>query len=831
MGGNGEGMSEVAVRGNLLRTMQGRMVVLVAVLLTLFAAATTGIAVLSEGSRAADVVTDRVQAVSAAWSGPLLLAIDEDRADLAGQVLSSMEEVEGVDGTLVLDPQGRPLVGTTDGRQPLLDELAAAWPPGDLVDGDVRRTTEDGVTLVVTPLRDAGTLRGALVWDLTDVVEPTPDLLQLRLLLATAFVLVGVLITYMVTRSAATRLHRLAVHAHETAARALPELLRSSTTGAIDPDAIRLPVVDVGGDDEVGMLSDALATHTRAVEELARAFVGRIAGADERFRAGFERSPAGMAVLDDDGVIIEANDAFAALLDLADPEMAIGHVWLDHLHEEDHGAATEALASDSTEPLTIRYRRNNGEVAHVLQACVSVTGADGEPLTYLLGQDVSDARRAHETLQMLAFNDALTGLPNRAALETRLSDVARTVDANHMVGMAMLDLDRFKLINDSLGHTEGDKVLRAVGKRLRAAVPEGGMVARTGGDEFSIIVTDLPDAEVMGLLAERLIAVLEAPIAMGGRRFYVSASVGIAVASLPGAVEALGAQADAAAYAAKSHGRRRWMMFDATMAQRATERLALENDLREALGDRQLELHYQPIVHSDTRRLSGLEALVRWRHPRRGLLSPDVFIELAEDTGLITLLGWEVLDLALSDVARLDGIDGVDDSWRMSVNVSPAQLRHPEFVAEVARRLRAHGVPAERLMLEITESMLVEDDIIERLQDLRRLGIWVALDDFGTGYTGVAYLSKVGVDVLKIDRAIVQSGHDERGQAVLRAIGQLGQALGMKVVAEGVETEEDAQLARDCSCDRLQGYGICRPVPVAEIATRVLPELAGHDLR
>ena len=649
----------------------------------------------------------------------------------------------------------------------------------------------------------------------------------LRLVLGVLLVIAGVTVTFLVTRPAARRLQALTRQAQYSADGALPQLLEATSSGRLAPRDIRLPTIVVQGDDEIGVLAGALAAHTSAVEAMARAFVGQIAGADARFKAGFEQSPAAMAVLNDDGVIVEANTAYADLVGVDHPEMVIGHRWLDHVHADDHEVGVQALRrKGGVEPATIRYHSERDDVAHVLQTWVGITGPDGSHHTFLQGQDVSDTRRAHQTLQHLAFTDILTSLPNRAALDAHLADVADAVDPTHMVGMAMLDLDRFKLINDSLGHNEGDKVLRAVGKRLKSVIPEGGMVARTGGDEFSVVVTDLPDPEVMGLLAERLIAALEAPIAMGGRRFYVSASVGIAVAGLPAAVEQLNAQADAAAYAAKTKGRRRWLMFDATMAQAATERLALENDLREAIGDRQLELHYQPIVDSRTRRLTGLEALVRWRHPKRGLLYPDVFIDLAEDTGLITGLGWEVLDLALSDVTRLDGVDGIDDTWRMSVNVSPAQLRHPEFVSEVARRLREHDVPAERLMLEITESMLVEDDIIERLQDLRRLGIYVALDDFGTGYTGVAYLSKVGVDVLKIDRALVQGGHEPRGLAVLRAIGQLGQALGMKVVAEGVEDEADCALALECSCDRLQGYGISRPVPVADIATRVLPAMA-----
>jgi diguanylate cyclase (GGDEF)-like protein/PAS domain S-box-containing protein len=686
--------------------------------------------------------------------------------------------------------------------------------------GWLRRTQGRVVVLV------AGLLLLSAMLAATSAGSPTMG--GLRFPITAAVVAVGIAATALATRSSTRRLQRLTDEATESAHHALPSLLDAATSGRLDPDDIRLPPITVDGDDEVTDLAAALAAHTGAVEALARGLAGQIAGADARFRAGFERSPSAMAILDAEGLVVEANRAYADLVGVAHPEVLVGSRWLDHVHPEDREVGAGALTRQGrVEPATIRYRVRDGEEAHVLQTWVRIAGPDGSPHTFLQGQDVSAARRAHETLQHLAFTDILTGLPNRAALDAHLAEVGRTASPTSMVGMAMLDLDRFKLINDSLGHNEGDKVLRAVGKRLRSVLPEGGMVARTGGDEFSVVVTDLPDHEVMGLLAERLIAVLEAPIAVGGRRFYVSASVGIAVAALPTAVEQLNAQADAAAYAAKSRGRRRWLMFDSTMAQVATERLALENDLREALGDRQLELHYQPIVDSRTRRLTGLEALVRWRHPKRGLLSPAVFIDLAEDTGLITVLGWEVLDLALSDVHRLDGIDGVDDTWRMSVNVSPAQLRHPEFVAEVARRLREHGVPAERLMLEITESMLVEDEIIERLQDLRRLGIYVALDDFGTGYTGVAYLSKVGVDVLKIDRAIVRAGHEQRGHAVLRAIGQLGQALGMRVVAEGVEDEADMALALDCSCDRLQGFGISRPVPVADIATRVLPAMAG----
>lgn len=574
-----------------------------------------------------------------------------------------------------------------------------------------------------------------------------------------------------------------------------------------------------------GTLAAYLATRP-AAERIRRLSV-QAAGADARLRAGFQGSPAAMAITDADGTIVEANDAYAALVGVEDTALVVGARWLDHIHPDDQPRCQAALtASGPVEPETVRYVRVTGEVAHVMQTWVAVTGDGGQRLCFLQGTDVSEARRATETLQRLAFTDLLTGLPNRAALEERLAEIAERVDPTRMAGMAVLDLDRFKLINDSLGHHEGDRVLRAVGKRLRGAVPDGALVSRTGGDEFAVVVPDIPDREALGVLAERLIAVLEEPIAMGGRRFYVSASIGLAVAEVPHAVDSLGAHADAAAYAAKASGRRRWMMFDATMAQAANERLELENDLRDALGTGQLEVHYQPIVDSGARRLSGLEALVRWRHPRRGLLGPDAFIGLAEDTGLIGLLGGEVLDTALADLTRLAEIDSVEHGWTVSVNVSVAQLRHPEFVAEVDQRLRRQGVEPGRLVLEVTESMLVEDDVIGRLQDLRHLGVQIALDDFGTGYTGVAYLSRVGVDVLKVDREIVRRAHDPRGYAVLRAISQLGRALGMRVVAEGIEDERDAGVAAESGCDRLQGFAIARPVPVADVATRILPELA-----
>ncbi|MGI9018610.1 MAG: putative bifunctional diguanylate cyclase/phosphodiesterase [Euzebya sp.] len=799
---------------------------LVAVLLLLFALGSMGLTLASQRSSAERQIRLQAESVGALYADIVTPVVTgTTQLDQIAGVLGPTSTVSAV---LVLDDAGRPVVGDTDVHAAAVSRWQAEVSADGV--GDTIDIAREGATAEVTyPLQDEGRQAGVLIFDL-DVSRVNEDLVGLwisRLVAALLFVVGGTLVTFVLSRPTARRLRWLTAYAQDSAERVLPDLLAAATSGRIDPAQIQLSALHVGGSDEVGVLAQALEAHTLAVEELARGFAGQIAGADARFRAGFQRSPSAMSIVNSAGTIVEANQAFADLIGVADPELMAGQRWLGHVHEEDQAFCEAVLRGDANvEPTTIRYVRVNGEVAHVLQTWVTVTGPDGEQVCFLQGQDVSETRRATETLQHLAFTDLLTGLPNRGSLETRLAEIAKDVSPSHLAGMAMLDLDRFKLINDSLGHHEGDKVLRAVGKRLRAAIPSGAMVARTGGDEFAVVVTDLPEPEVMGLLAERLISVLEAPIAIGGRRFYVTASVGLAVAAHPSAVDALGAQADAASYAAKSSGRRRWLMFDSTMAQQATERLALENDLREALGDRQLELHYQPIVDSVERRLTGMEALVRWRHPERGLLSPDTFIGLAEDTGLITLLGWEVLDLALSDITRLDGVAGIDDTWRMSVNVSPAQLRHPEFVADVARKLRTHDVPAERLMLEITESMLVEDDIIDRLQDLRKLGIWVALDDFGTGYTGVAYLSRVGVDVLKVDRSIVQRANDERGYAVLRAIGQLGVALGMTVVAEGIETEEEARLATECSCDRLQGFGISRPVPVADIATRVLPKMA-----
>jgi len=423
-------------------------------------------------------------------------------------------------------------------------------------------------------------------------------------------------------------------------------------------------------------------------------------------------------------------------------------------------------------------------------------------LTALLGLlDRAGRRRLHESgLRRLAFEDSLTGLPNRSLFERR---IAETLAADVPAVVAFLDLDDFKRVNDSLGHAAGDRLLQIAAERLRNALRAGDVVARLGGDEFAILATDVEDVDA---LVARLFDVLAAPVMLEGKRLHLRASVGIA--STDTGSELL-RNADLAMYAAKASGTNRCAIFTDDMHVHAVERLDRREQLERAIENEELVLHYQPIVDLDLGRVAGFEALVRWQHPERGLLGPGEFIPLAEETGLIVALGRWVLREAARQAARWAGAP------YLSVNVASAQLEQEGFVDEVACALADGGLPAGRLMLEVTESSLVGDAEAERLQALRRLGVRLAIDDFGTGYSSLSYLRRFPMDVLKIDRSFTRDACDD--SALLEAIVAMGESLGLVLIPEGIEEPEQAEALRALGCRLGQGYLFGRPVPASEL--------------
>jgi c-di-GMP-specific phosphodiesterase len=421
---------------------------------------------------------------------------------------------------------------------------------------------------------------------------------------------------------------------------------------------------------------------------------------------------------------------------------------------------------------------------------------------------------AVDALTAAAQRDPLTGLANRAAFLDRLTEaLART---GHRTSVLFCDLDRFKWINDSIGHPAGDTILVEVGWRLESALAGDHLLARFGGDEFTVLVTDATPSE-LDALADRIKAVVEAPFRLEGGEFFLSVSIGIATAAAAVDASELLRDADAAMYAAKERGPGRHAVFDSRLRERAVERVTVENDLRRAIERDELTMQYQPIVDPRTGDWAGVEALVCWRHADRGLVPPDRFVPLAEETGLILPLGARVTAHVLTDVSGLCTDRGI----YVAINVSAVQLADPAFATDLLAQLDRHGMAASQLVLEVTETALMLEPETARttLGELVELGARVFVDDFGTGYSSIARLRELPVAGVKIDRRFsAAAGADDAADRLLAAINDLAHAVGLQVVAEGIETAAAATRVRELGCDFAQGYHFARPVPVAQLS-------------
>jgi diguanylate cyclase (GGDEF)-like protein len=440
--------------------------------------------------------------------------------------------------------------------------------------------------------------------------------------------------------------------------------------------------------------------------------------------------------------------------------------------------------------------------------------------------DITERKAAQDRIQSLAFYDPLTGLPNRRLLMDRLSQ-AVAAGARHQRKGALLfvDLDDFKTINDTLGHHKGDLLLEQVAQRLSACIREGDTVARLGGDEFVVMLADLSEnalgaAAQTEAVGEKILAMLNQPYHLERHECRSTASIGITLFggnAQEGIDEPL-KRADLAMYQAKAAGRNTLRFFDPQMQAVVRARAALETDLRVALEQQQFLLYYQPQVAADGS-LTGAEALVRWQHPTRGLVSPSDFIPLAEDTGLILPLGQWVLETACAQLAAW-AASPEHAHWKLAVNVSARQFRQPHFVAQVLATLEHTGANPQRLKLELTESLLVDnvDEVITKMGALKGIGVGFSLDDFGTGYSSLSYLKLLPLDQLKIDQSFVRDLlSDPDDAAIARAIVALGHSLGLQVIAEGVETAQQRDMLADLGCDAYQGYYFGHPAPAADL--------------
>jgi diguanylate cyclase (GGDEF)-like protein/PAS domain S-box-containing protein len=490
------------------------------------------------------------------------------------------------------------------------------------------------------------------------------------------------------------------------------------------------------------------------------------------------------------------------------------------VHPDDRELVRAALAAsrDRGEPFDLDHRiaRPDGEVRLVHQQAELVRDADGRPLRRVgIVQDVTERRALEAQLQHETLHDRLTGLPNRMLFADRLEQaIARAGREGRACAVLLLDLDHFKTINDSLGHAVGDQLLLAVTARLRAALRGGDTLARLGGDEFAMLVEEVSDLAEAMRSAEQLHAAFRAPIVLDRRELVATASIGVALRSSPGDTpEDLLRFADVALYRAKEAGRARTEAFYPGMSAQALERLDLEQDLRHAVERGELRVHYQPKVDLASGRVAGLEALARWQHPERGLIMPGAFISLAEETGLIVPIGRWVLAEACRQLVAWQLAHPALPAPRLAVNLSARQFQHPDLLADVAAVIAQSGIAPRQLMLEVTESVAMQqaEAGVAILEALRALGVGLAIDDFGTGHSSLAYLQRLPVQTLKIDRSFFAGG--DRNCAIVRAVTDLAHGLGLDVTAEGLETAEQVAWAREIGCDRGQGFYFSLPRP------------------
>ena len=553
---------------------------------------------------------------------------------------------------------------------------------------------------------------------------------------------------------------------------------------------------------------------------------------EERFRSAFNHAAIGMALVSPEGNWLQVNRALCALVGYSETEL-LSTDFQSLTHPDDVELAARPVAqllagNLPSGPVELRYVHKFGNPVWALLS----TSLVADPRTRLPRlifqiQDITDRKRAQEQLTHNAFHDALTGLPNRVLFidHVKLALARGQRRRGQVFAVLFLDLDRFKLINDSLGHLTGDQLLVAISRRLESCARPGDTVARLGGDEFTILLEEIEDWNEAVALAQQVQSDLTVPFKLGDDEIFISASIGITLSSegyqKP---DEMLRDADTAMYHAKSQGTARYALFNRGMHARARKLLQLETDLRHALDRRELFLVYQPIVSLQTGKLTGFEALARWQHPRRGLISPDDFIPVAEETGHIIPIGQWILSEACRQMNEWRNESASPFPLTMSVNLSGKQFAQAHIIEQILLTLDANNLAAGQLRLEITESVLMDniDAAITTLRQLRDCGIRLSIDDFGTGYSSLSYLRRLPLDTLKIDRSFVAGMvEDMENGEIVRAIIALAKTLGLSVVAEGIETSEQLEQLRQLSCHDGQGFLFARPLTAEKAAEMV----------
>lgn len=538
-----------------------------------------------------------------------------------------------------------------------------------------------------------------------------------------------------------------------------------------------------------------------------------LAESEDRFRKLSNATFEGI-VIADNGRILEVNQTFATMFGYKQAEMLgmplLGLVAPQSRHQIEENMLGEDVAA--FEGFGLRADGTHLAVELVITACFY----QGRIARVLAVRDITERKQAQEIINHMAYHDTLTNLPNRVLFNDRLVQALDlSARQEHMLGVMFLDLDRFKLVNDTLGHTMGDKLLKGVAARISNCVREGDVVARMGGDEFTILLPNIKEEAEVVSLAQKVIQALAQPFLIDDYELHTTTSIGISIYPQDGTdAQVLMKNADTAMYRAKDQGRNNYSFYAPTMNMRGIERLELENGLRYALERNELVVHYQPRVNIVTGQIMGMEALVRWQHPQLGLVSPGQFIPLAEETGLIVPIGDWVLETACRQNKAWQ--EAGYPSMHVAVNLSARQFQRQGLVERVGQVLKETGLEAQYLELEITESITMQDVdfTIATLRELSAMGILISIDDFGTGYSSLNYLKYFPINTLKIDQSFVREiTIDPYNAAIVTTVIYLAQNLKLKVIAEGVETEEQLSYLRDHQCDEMQGYLFSRPIP------------------
>lgn len=583
--------------------------------------------------------------------------------------------------------------------------------------------------------------------------------------------------------------------------------------------------------------------HNRQLERSSVLMAARLEQSERLHRFMIESSPDIIYTLDRTGCFTFINGRVESLLGYSREEL-IGSPYFTIVHDDDRDRAIYAFNEKRTDHrattnLEIRLKCKQGGDSRIFEdrqvvtmlSAVGMYESDSRPGeaaeqakrylgTYGVARDITERKLAEETINFQALHDHLTHLPNRRLFRDRLElAVVQAKRNGGRLAVMFIDLDRFKLVNDTHGHAEGDELLRNVAQRLRGCIRAGDTLARQGGDEFTALITDLADESDVTIIAEKIIADFKIPYNVVGNEFRATASIGIALYPRDGEnAETLIRNADIAMYKAKGNGKNSYQVYSSAISICYQDRLVLENELRQALRNDEFELYFQPQVNVKSRRIVGLEALLRWRHPVHGLLNPGGFIELAEETGLIASITDWVLIEACTCMAAWRAMGFLD--LRMAVNFSPSEFERNDVVERICAQIDRYCIPGENFEIEITENLLLSETtgVVEKMRALRDRGVRIAIDDFGTRYSSLNYLRSFPVSAIKIDQSFVRDLSERQSTSpIISAIVGIARGFGLQLVAEGIESADQLNILRNLGCEEMQGYLFSRPVPGSEV--------------